>query len=516
MSETLMLPDNRIRSIVVQATEERRLVTGLIVSNDFAKAILPKLYLEYFTNVYLRRVAEWCSEFYNRYSRVPSRHIQDIFDDKKNELDSAEQELISTLLSSLSDQYDEGSLNTEYMIESATNYFRKRELEIHQNNVTVLLRDNKIDEAEEEVARFQTVALNIDESLYIDPGDQNQRRELYDKYETKQKEFFRLPGDLGNFIGSIKQGDVIGIVAKQKAGKSHLLNDFFKHLILQKRKTVKFAIEMTDVEEITRFDKLFFPSVDTEEGEYRYPCFDCIYNQNGDCADRESKVIIRDYGASDYEYNKDHVPCTKCRYTDQNRFLVCSYEQKITRQKLESASAIKEMYKYKEMLSKYARIVVRPKYTLTYDLMMYDLDMLYKKYDFIPQAILIDYIDIMIVHTKYADYRIDDEKWKMMQQLASTTKCVVITPTQANRAGIESATLKQTDQGGFYGKGRHVNLMLGVNQTADEKRNGMYRVNILDGRSVRTNEDDFCIVLQDLKSGQMHLDSYWPNQEYRF
>ena len=107
MSETLMLPDNRIRSIVVQATEERRLVTGLIVSNDFAKAILPKLYLEYFTNVYLRRVAEWCSEFYNRYSRVPSRHIQDIFDDKKNELDSAEQELISTLLSSLSDQYDE-------------------------------------------------------------------------------------------------------------------------------------------------------------------------------------------------------------------------------------------------------------------------------------------------------------------------------------------------------------------------------------------------------------------------
>ena len=516
MGDTLMLPDNRIRAIVVQATEERRIVTGLIVSTDFSKVIVPKLYLEYFNNVYLRKVAEWCIEYFNKYSKAPSLHIQDIYDDKKRELDSTESELISTLLSSLSDQYEDGSLNVEYMVECAINYFRKRELEIHQNNVTVLLQDNKIAEAEQEVARFQLVALNIDESLYIDPGNQEQRKELYEKYETKQKDFFKLPGDLGEFIGNIKQGDVVGIVASQKRGKSWLLNDFFKHLILQKRKTLKFAIEMTDVEEITRFDKLFFPSVDKEAGEYRFPCFDCLQNQNGECQDRESSVIVRQYGAPDYEFNKDHVPCTKCRYTDPDRYMVCTYEQTITRQQLEGARVIKEMYKYKDMLSKYARIVVRPKYTLSYDLMMYDIDMMYKKYEFMPQAILIDYIDIMKTNSQFADYRVDDEKWKMMQQLASATKCAVITPTQANRAGIESATLKQTDQGGFYGKGRHVNLMLGVNQTAQEKRDGLYRINILDGRSVRTNEEDFCFVLQDLKTGQMHLDSYWPNQEYRF
>jgi hypothetical protein len=122
----------------------------------------------------------------------------------------------------------------------------------------------------------------------------------------------------------------------------------------------------------------------------------------------------------------------------------------------------------------------------------------------------------MHIDTQFADYRVDDEKWKLMQKLASATKCAVITPTQANRAGAESATLRQTDQGGFYGKGRHVNLMLGINQTPEEKRNGLYRVNILDGRSVRTNEEDFCFVLQDLKAGQMHLDSYWPNKNYEF
>ena len=57
-----MLPDNRIRSIVVQATEERRLVTGLIVSNDFAKAILPKL-----TRSEERRVGKECRSRWSPY-----------------------------------------------------------------------------------------------------------------------------------------------------------------------------------------------------------------------------------------------------------------------------------------------------------------------------------------------------------------------------------------------------------------------------------------------------------------
>lgn len=922
-----MLPDSRIRAIVVSSTEERRAVTGLIVSTEFCNEVVPKLFLEYFTNSYLRKVADWCLDFYSKYNAAPSRHIQDIYDDNKKKLESTEAELISKLLVSLSDQYEESSLNVDYLVESTINYFRRRELEIHKNNISVLLEDGKIDEAEQEVARFQAVSLDLDDSLYINPGDVEQRKGLYEKYEAKQKDFFKMPGDLGDFIGNIKQGDVVGITAPAKKGKtvsgdslvymadgttktikevverklsnvlcfnsasmsvvngvvsdwifsgvkkeykitlknresikaaithpfytpegwkpigdiragdfvavakninvgtgslpehivkalayliadghlkdksigftkcdnvirddfksclikmgntywetdnsvhphkgavrnllistgllnhlsadkfipecimkadnetvalflrtlftcdgsiwlcnskpcidycskskrlvqdilmcmrrfgiiwknrtkivngevyyaieltsgksvkafienigfsfskmdkakewlslcrskrdyisvipykfvreavssieangssvkynetfnrayrqrrhlsvytfekvfgdmdilhtdiawvqvesieetgeyvdmydltvdkhhsfiangfilhnSFLLNDFMKHLILQKRKVVKFAIEMTDIEEITRFDKMFYPTVDrhkrraisdeygneieldVESKQYMYPCFDCVLNQTGECTDRLSKVIVRDYGGTTYNYNPEHEPCTKCRDNpDENdRFVVCAYLHPITREELESSRIIKEMKKYSSMLSKYARLVVRPKYSLTYDLMMYDLDALYKKYNFIPQAILIDYIDIMLIETQYADYRVEDEKWKLMQKLASSTKCAVITPTQANKAGAESHTLRQTDQGGFYGKGRHVNLMLGINQTAEEKSQGLYRINILDGRSVQTNPEDFCIVLQDLKSGQMHLDSYWYGRNINY
>ena len=401
MNDPRMLPDNRIRSVVVSATEERRTVTGLIVSTEFCNEIVPKLYLEYLTNSYLRKVADWCVNFYEHYGTAPLKHIKDIYEDNIPKLDAVEGELIKKLLISLSDQYDDASsLNVEYLIESSINYFRKRELEIHQNNITVLLNDGKIDEAEEEVARFQAVSLDLDDSLYLDLGNEEQRKELYEKYEKKQRDFFKMPGDFGDFIGVIKQGDVVGIVAPAKKGKSFLLNDFMKHLIIQKRKVVKFAIEMTDIEELIRFDKMFFPVLDkidnaNPEEEIKtekvsmIPCFDCLHNQTGECVDRLSTIIVRDYGAPDFEYKEGHTICTKCRGTEESdRFIAVPYIQPITRKSLESHTMITEMRKFSSMLSKYSKIVVRPKYSLSYDLLMYDLDVLYKKFNFIPQAIL--------------------------------------------------------------------------------------------------------------------------------
>lgn len=859
--------EDKYKSIQVSATEERRIVTGLIVSDVFCTDIVPKIYLDYFTNNYLRKIATWCLDFYAKYSKAPGKHIQDIFEDKKNNLEEIEAELIENLLVSLSDQYtDANSLNTEYLVESAVTYFRKRELEIHRNNIEVLLLENKISEAEQEVERFQRVTLDLDTSLYIDPGDFEQRKELYEKYEKKQRHFFKMPGDMGEFIGNIKQGDLVGITAPAKRGKtlvydtliptasgslktikdivenkeeyvltmnaegeivpgkvidwiysgekdectvqtvsgykihgaithpfltregwkplgklkpkeevaiarnqaffgnlslpeaelkfqgylltilyvyntelfliapnasiredvmktleelgnpyekgegnavkllpgpaftkyinqegylkgeiginystnltkesmariievaiscscmvsrngdnlsilymgllkpsvvllqqylakfgiigkvldrenpmkdiihipaqldifcyilindpvsiynflnnleinpsydskaanfiaayeeeyytrilhkqnlnyinqdiywdeireieisdekipmydltiedthnfvansfvvhnSFLLNDFMKHLILQKKKVVKWAIEMTDVEEMIRFDKLFHPTVDHEDGEYMYPVFDCFHNQMGDCAERNSSVIVRNRVDELPIINPEHVVCTKCRGVDYMRFNPCTYSVPIYRERGEGQKIIYEMQNLSSLLSKYSRIVVRPKYSLTYDLMMYDLDKLYRKSGFIPQVLELDYIDILQITSKHTDYKLEDEKWTLMQKLASATKCAVITPTQANKTGAENHTLRSTDQGGFYGKGRHVNLMLGINQTPLEKQQGIYRLSILDGRSIRTNENDFCLVLQDLKAGQMHLDSYWP------
>ena len=99
-----------------------------------------------------------------------------------------------------------------------------------------------------------------------------------------------------------------------------------------------------------------------------------------------------------------------------------------------------------------------------------------------------------------------------MQELGGQTQCFVITATQGNKGSFEATVLKQTDQAGFYGKGRHVNMMVGINQTAKEKRLGIWRLSMMDGRDVGVDNEDTCVMLQDLKTGQMHIDSYWENK----
>lgn len=508
----------RIKERNVSITEEKRIVTGLIVSTEFFKQIREHLEADYFTNSYLQKVAGWCVEFYDHHEKAPSRHVKDLFDREHRNLKEIEIELISELLQGLSDLYDSSGeeINVDFYVHTAEEYFRSRNLDIHINNISLLKDKGDTDSAEQEINRFQKVNFSLDEKIYINLGDMDVRDALYKKRDEVQKHFFQFTGDLGKFIGNWKQEDVIGITAPAKRGKSFLLNDIFKHGIMSNIPVLKWGIEMTDVEELERFDKMFFPSVSGEAGLHKFPVFDCMKNQCGDCGDRNSGVIVREDEKADIEPDVDHVVCDKCRDTEPWRFIPTTYNLDIYRPQDDRHSMMEAIGKWKKTFNRFARLIVRPKYSLTYDMMMKDLEILDSKYHFTPKIILLDYVDILKVDSAFDDFRLVDEKWELLQKIAGQTKCMVVSPTQANKEGSEATTLKNTDQAGFYGKSRHVNMMLGINQTAIEKRMGMYRVNILDARSSRQNADDFCHVLQDLKAGQINIDSYWGGKNFLY
>lgn len=507
----------RFKERDISVTEEKRIVTGLIVSTDFAKQIREYVHIDYFTNSYLGKLATWALNFYDDHEKAPYKHIKDIYDREAAKLKETESELISELLEGLSNLYDDqGQVNVDFYMQTAEEYFRKRELDIHINNISVLKDQDDLEGAEKEIDRFQRVQVSLDEKIYINLGDMEMRERLYRKRDEVQKQFFQFTGDLGKFLGNWKQEDVIGITAPAKKGKSFLLNDIFKHAVMSNIPTLKWGIEMTDTEELERFDKMFCPSVSTESGMYKYPEFDCMKNQTGDCGDRNSGVIVREDEKSPIIEDPDHVICTKCRDTEPWRFIPTTYAKEVHRMQDDRHDIMDGIEKWKDTFTKFARLIVRPKYSLTYDMMMRDLDVLDSRYNFTPKIILLDYVDILKINSDHDDFRLIDEKWELLQKIAGQTKCMVCSPTQANKEGSEAITLKTTDQAGFYGKSRHVNMMLGINQTAAEKRMGIYRVNILDARSQRQNADDFVYVLQDLKAGQINLDSYWPNKNFSF
>ncbi len=193
----------------ITVTEEKRICTGLIVSTEFNRLIKPVLQLDYFTNSYLKTIATWCVVFFEEHKTAPFKHIKDIYESEAHKLHESDSELIGELLGILSDQYDPEAINVDYLKDCALDYFRKRELEIIANNITILKEKGEYAKAEQELEEFSKVSLINPTRTIINLGDIDQITEIYKKREEKDKKFFRLPGDLGKYLGNHKRGDVV-------------------------------------------------------------------------------------------------------------------------------------------------------------------------------------------------------------------------------------------------------------------------------------------------------------------
>ena len=226
--------------------------------------------------------------------KVNFRKFKDIFESNSHYLDDNDVEMIEILLADLDNKYDEGEINLKYWTDEAKEYFRSRELEITINNISVLKEKGDLEGAEKEIEGFKRVSLDIDQSVIINPGDLEQQERIYEKREKEDRNFFQLPGDLGKYLGNQKRGDVVAYYGPAKRGKTFTLINQWKHGVLSKRKTLFWSIEMTDTECLPRVNKSFYPMINSEPGIYKFPVFDCVHNQTGDCNDRLSPAILYD------------------------------------------------------------------------------------------------------------------------------------------------------------------------------------------------------------------------------
>jgi hypothetical protein len=513
----------------VSKTEEKRIVVGLILSTDFFKRIYSTLKLDYFTNSYLQTIASYCLTFYESYQKAPFNHIHDIFRDEynANRIHETEAELIDTLLKSLAETYSEDDINVDYWVEMATDYFRSREMEILINNISVLKEKGDLEEAEKQINDYYRIPYPIEEEeILLNPADIETQERIYRKRDEEEANFFQIPGDLGKYLGNWKRGDVISFFGPAKRGKTRTLLSMYKYGVLSKKKTLFFSIEMVDTEVLPLTNQVFFPMVDDEPGMYKFPVFDCEFNQTGLCSERLSNTTVQFEKIENDEkekgkktikkpiYDPGHTVCTKCRNHPnleiRKKFKIATFWEEIYRDKNDIFTVRKNIQKFQKSWQKYGRLSVHKKYTLTYDKLMRDIDIFWQRQSWFPDILIIDYVDILGINSKFDDYRLVDEQWKLLAKLAGETNTLVITATQGNLAAHKTDQLDSSNQGGWYGKNRHVNMMIGLNQNAVEKDLGLMRYGITEARLMPFIPGQNCVVLSDFVSGQSYIDSYYP------
>lgn len=126
-------------------------------------------------------------------------------------------------------------------------------------------------------------------------------------------------------------------------------------------------------------------------------------------------------------------------------------------------------------------------------------------------VLIIDHADIVLHAGKSIREGMDDI-WKGMKRLAEERNWLVVTASQTNRAAITKEILDQMDTAEHIGKIAHSDCMIGLNQTQNEREEGIMRINVISHRHNEFYTNKAVVVEQDLAISRPCIRSYWESE----
>lgn len=492
----------------VEATTEKRIITGMIVDKRFMQEILHMIKLDYFQNSFTKTVAGWCIDFYNAYEEVPKSHIQDIFNKAQGTMKEDESKLISILLSSLSDQFEqENAINVDYYLDEATLFVKQRDMEIRLANAQELLLRGDIQGAEDLFLGFDKIARLT--SDWVSPFEQTEIDELF---REKAEIFFQFPGELGRYLGNVQREWLVGVSAPFKKGKTWFVDEMAVLGAMSQLKVVVMSLEMKRSQQNERIYKRLM-AASGEGGIFIYPTFDCQLNQNGECDsnNRTGDVpLIDEEGEELPEYSPDmrYKPCHYCREHDPYRYQIATWYEEYDRPAFDIHTVSNSMKAWKKLIDPYIKVISFPKFSVNVSGLERSLDVLERTENYVPDIIIVDQVDVVMPEKESMQgVAKEDEAWMCLARMAGRRKALVVTPTQITKEGLEAEQLHAKHTARWVGKLGHVDAMWTLNQTREEKLRGVMRIGQMAHRHEEFDEDSSCTILQQLTLGQVNLDS---------
>jgi hypothetical protein len=487
---------------------ESRIISALVTNTEFIQEVRHAIDLGYFRNTYHQRIAKIAIGHFDSFKSALG------FDGLNLSLQSDSKRFKPDELVNVRDAANalaaRGELrdNIPYLVAEAIKFFKKRELEITANNIRYYLEEGQVDEAEKVLNDYVRI-----ERKFSDIHDLFDEEILLKHFAGKDNEFFKMPGDLGRFLGNMQRGWLVGIMGKFKGGKSWLAMEFGIIGMLSNLNVAFFSLEMTEEGMYERIFKRL--SVSADRHTVLNPVFDCKKNQSDECQfARRTNNIALDWSPGevvDLRKNRQYQVCTFCK---EREAFFSHYEPATWYEQIEVpvfdqmvAGGVKD--RLSVFFKNRFKFKAYPRFTANIEDIKRDLNVLEVTEGWVPDIIIVDYADILKPESGGATegYEKEDRSWIALAQLAGEQKALVITPTQVTTDGLDAYLLKTKHTARWRGKLGHVDAMVTINQTEEEKRCGLMRVSYLEHRHAEFYETDCCTVLQNLKTAQVHLDS---------
>lgn len=139
------------------------------------------------------------------------------------------------------------------------------------------------------------------------------------------------------------------------------------------------------------------------------------------------------------------------------------------------------------------------------------LDTLRDQVNFVPDLLLLDYVDIMRLN--YDNMRASlDQLYVQLRGLAVERNLAIATASQSNRKGMERGGVSMATLAEHFGKAMITDIVFSYNQTSMEKRLGLARVRV---EKARNAEDKFEILIkQRYELCQFVIQSIFHRKDY--
>lgn len=430
--------------------DERRILIGMITDPVVCAAVAsvwdpdnPPL-----SSKWSNLIGGWCVKYHSRYSGCPGKKIEQIFESwsSKGNRDSDTVDHVHRFLAGLSLEYEQDAdkANSQFLLDLARDHFDTVRLRKLADALLGDIEAGDLKTARERFANSTTVELSG--HSYVDVL--NDEAAYQDAFERKADVLIRYPGALGEFFGdSLERDGFIAIQAPEKRGKSFTLIDIACTGVEQRRRTAFFAVGDMSKPQMLRRLGVRFAGKPLKPKTLMIP----------------DEIIHEDHEQEAQVEAHREVFDEPLNWRDTVKNLRILQDEKIR----SSADLF--------------RMSVHPNTSIN----VTGIESILKAWSrngWMPDVVVIDYADILApmgsggwTETRHQI----DATWRALRRLSQELHCLVVTATQSDAASYDAALMTKQHFAECKSKYAHVTGTFGLNQTDDEKDQGIYRYNWL-------------------------------------
>lgn len=416
----------------------RRVLQGMVTDQVVCSRIAGQWKDEgLFDSPWANLVGRWCVLHQRKYGVPPNGQLRDIFDEwAGRHPDSVDMvKLVEKFLTHLSEQFESQpeAHSSEYLLDCAGRYFNKVRLRGVIEEATDELDHNQVDSAHGLLSEVNRVELGVG-SVVKPAEDYEAWSQAFDR--EQQRPLIGYPGRLDNFLGrAMTRGKFIAFMGPDKSGKSFWLLDAAYRAVRNRRRVAFF-----DVGDMTEGDILMRLGSRVARVPHRSPRTVWVPKTvtKGGKVEGENKQFGKLLGASG------------------------------------AYRAFRKVCRGRDIF----RLSCHPNSSINLDGLVGILRN-WEREGWVADVVVIDYADILAPPVGVRE-TLDqiDTTWRHLRRLSQEFHCLVLTATQSNAAAYqEKAALSRKHFSGRKTKLAHVNGMIGINVTSDEKEKGVTRLN---------------------------------------